>query len=472
MSSLASGLVIRAQYLEEPMLEFADGRTHVDPKAGIARFGPKSYSPPRRHPRTVRVGFIGTAESMAAAKEWMERTASGVAGDLIHPEFPGYMSDRGYFSQLEFSKDWQAQLTQSELTRLVGIRKSRVRFEETLNILESKVLILWRKEEPPQYIVVSMPDDLYRECRVVNYRDRHLGDVHRDLRRAFKAAAMKFQIPTQFLRQQTIDGRDRDHPSKIAWNFYTGLYFKAGGSPWGPSGLTPGTCYLGISFYRSLGSADLKMHTSLVQAFDEYGNGLALRGPEFQWDEDEMGTSSPHLDAPKAGELLTFALDRYEAEMRRAPQRVVLHKSSRFWNDERQGFTKVLGARVRQYDLMSLARQSRVRLLAASKYPPLRGTRFVVGDVYYLYTTGFLADLGQSHTMHVPSPLQITDHIGQDTPREVLLREILALTKMNWNSARMFGSLPITLRFSNLVGEIMREIPADRDPLPHFKFYM
>ena len=54
----------------------------------------------------------------------------------------------------------------------------------------------------------------------------------------------------------------------------------------------------------------------------------------------------------------------------------------------------------------------------------------------------------------------------------MLLREVLALTKLNWNSAALGGLLPITIKFSRLVGEIMREIPRDREPLPQFKFYI
>jgi hypothetical protein len=45
------------------------------------------------------------------------------------------------------------------------------------------------------------------------------------------------------------------------------------------------------------------------------------------------------------------------------------------------------------------------------------------------------------------------------------------LTKMNWNSAGFAGSQPITVRFSRLVGDIMREVPRDREPQPQFKFY-
>jgi hypothetical protein len=30
----------------------------------------------------------------------------------------------------------------------------------------------------------------------------------------------------------------------------------------------------------------------------------------------------------------------------------------------------------------------------------------------------------------------------------------------------------VTLRFAELVGDIMKEIPTDREPLPQFKFYI
>jgi hypothetical protein len=53
-----------------------------------------------------------------------------------------------------------------------------------------------------------------------------------------------------------------------------------------------------------------------------------------------------------------------------------------------------------------------------------------------------------------------------------MLREILVLTKMNWNSSRLGGLMPITVKFARLVGEIMREIPPDVEPQPQQKFYM
>lgn len=157
---------------------------------------------------------------------------------------------------------------------------------------------------------------------------------------------------------------------------------------------------------------------------------------------------------------------------RKTPRRVVVRITSRYWPAEREGLTSVLRGRVAEYDLMALSPQSAVRLIIASKYPPLHCIRVSVGELDYLYTTGFIAGLNEFHAMHAPSPIQIADHVGQDTSRQTLLWEMPALTKMYWNPARFGGLLPITLRFSRLVGNIMREIPLGRDPLPQFTYYM
>lgn len=463
---------ISCQYLGEPLLCFADGKQHIDPKFGVLNFGPKSYSPIKRHPSLVRIGFIGSAETIEIAKQWMEKTAQGVLGDDKHPAFPGFQKERGFFSELVFDDAWIGQLNRSEIEDVLKIKSERECFEAAVKLLESKLNLLSRKDQPPEYVVVALPEQLSKKCRVVDYKDTELGDIHMDLRRAFKSVAMKYRIPTQLLNMETVNGRDKDHQSKIAWNFFTGLYFKAGGFPWGPVGLQPGSCYIGISFYRPLGSTFSTMQTSLVQAFDEHGDGLVLRGHEFTWDSKKEGTKSPHLTEEQAIRLVDMVLARYQEEMGQRPKRVVVHKTSRYWPAEKSGFEQALQKYVSQYDLLALIPQNKVRLLIANKYPPLRGTRFTVEDIDYLYTTGFIAELNQFHGMHVPSPIQIADHIGYDTPRETLLKEILILTKMNWNSSRLGGLLPITIRFSRLVGDIMREIPADREPLSNFKFYM
>jgi hypothetical protein len=213
------------------------------------------------------------------------------------------------------------------------------------------------------------------------------------------------------------------------------------------------------------------VRTSLVQAFDENGEGLVLRGHEFQWNADKEKSASPHLTSQQADALVRMVLDRYQQELKVRPRRVVVHKSSRFWPAEAEGFRQALKEQVELHDLVALSPVNELRLFPESKYPALRGTRFHVGDLDLLYTTGFIADLGQFHGRHVPVPLLLADHLGQDTSRDKLLAEALVLTKLNWNSARLGGQLPVTLRFSRQVGDIMKELPEGVEPLPQSKFY-
>jgi hypothetical protein len=471
-AALGPASLITSSYLPEPLLLFADDGLHIDPKSGIARYGPRSLTSAGRHPTRVRVGIIGTAEHSDAARAWLASQARGVNGDEKNPEFPGWMPDRGFFSALEFADSWTEELGQAELRQALGTPSQKDRFEALLSLLDSKLRMLAERDSPPEYVVIAMSDEIVRRCGTADYTTAEHGKVHRDLRRALKSCAMRYRIPTQILQAGTADGRDRTPASRIAWNFFTGMYCKAGGYPWSPHGLTPGTCYVGIGFYRPLGTKFPTMQTSLVQAFDEHGEGLVLRGHDFDWDPDKTGSRSPHLTAEDAHRLMDRILDQYQQVTHQTPARVVVHKSSRYWPGERDGFRTAIESQVSRYDLMALDPQSNVRLITTSKYPPLRGTRFTVGDLDYVYTTGYIAALNEFHGVHVPAPLQVADHIGQDTPRDTLLWEVLALTKLNWNSAALGGLLPITIKFSRLVGEIMREVPADREPLPQFKFYI
>ncbi len=466
-------------WLPEPELSFAGEKTHSDPKVGIALYGPKSLGT-SRHKKEVHIGIIGTGEGAEIAQEFLQNCAAGIDGDVEgkegkiehkHTPFPGCNADAGFRCDLQLSTDLVEPITQQERREITRIKIARERFEALLTLLGDKMALLKDKDHPLDYISIVLSKDLYDACRVVDYLEPKVGMVHRDLRRAFKAIAMKSQKPTQILQEATAAGINRknktlDHKSKIAWNLFTGLYFKVDGLPWGPVGLPPSSCFIGISFFRPLGSVST-LRTSVAQAFDENGEGLVLRGHDFEWDEDKYG-KTPHLPAEMSKNLIEMVLKRYEQERRQPPQRVVVYKSSRYEPDELEGFQDALAA-IGKYDLVALSTTSDMRLVRAGEYPPLRGTSFTVGDISYLYTSGYLSELGTYPHGHVPSPLQIADHVG-DTSRKELMREIMILTKMNWNSADYAGLIPIPLRFSRLVGDILKEVVGE--PEAKYKYYM
>jgi argonaute-like protein implicated in RNA metabolism and viral defense len=102
---------------------------------------------------------------------------------------------------------------------------------------------------------------------------------------------------------------------------------------------------------------------------------------------------------------------------------------------------------------------------------PWRGTLCSIGESdHYLFTTGFVPAWNQYPGPHIPAPLKIgVDGSGDVQERA---REILALTKMNWNSAEGMGRYPITISFARKVGTIMTEIPEESAPNPLYRFYM
>jgi hypothetical protein len=457
-------------------LIFANSQRSLDPKVGVPLYGPRSLGT-GRHKGEIHIGFIGTRPSVTGAEDYLSKALQGVDGDDSHAPFPGCDASTGYRMALRTDEATVELITRHESDGVLKITKRRQRFELLLQLLDDKLGLLKGRDHPLDYVVLALSDELHRGCRVADYVEKGLGKVHRDLRRAFKVLAMKHKLATQILLDSTAhvddeDGgssrRGLDHASVVAWNLFTGMYFKAEGLPWGPYGLPPGTCFIGVSFFRPLGSTST-LRTSVVQAFDENGEGLVLRGHSFPWDEEKEGRS-PHLTEETAQQLVEMVLDKYRNERGgQTPQRVVVHKTSRFEPAERAGFEHALKA-VRLYDLVSLRRTDDVRLLRNAQYPPIRGSAFTAGDMTYLYTTGYVPHLcGYPHG-HVPSPLQLADHVG-DTSPDKLFQEILVLTKMNWNSANMGGLMPITLRFSKLVGDILREVPETQEPEPKYKYY-
>ncbi len=249
------------------MLQFEGSHVHPDPKVGIPLYGPRSHNSPR-HKSEIHVGFIGPAEAVEWARKFYEQCSDGVSGSKEHPPFPGCHSDRGFRCELRFNPAVIEPLTRQECLEISRQQKSRQRFELLLALSKSKMEILTQKDHPLDCIVFAIPEEIYQECRACEYVEKGRGSVHRDFRRAFKALAMTFLKPTQILRETTAgavvsSSRELDHPSRIAWNLFTGLYFKVDGLPWGPTGLSPATCFIGISFFRPLGSQS-SLRTSVV----------------------------------------------------------------------------------------------------------------------------------------------------------------------------------------------------------------
>ena len=123
-----------------------------------------------------------------------------------------------------------------------------------------------------------------------------------------------------------------------------------------------------------------------------------------------------------------------------------------------------LGIRIRQSTELKLFRNANLPVLRGSAYKYSKKKS-------YLWSKGYIPRLQTYPGREVPNPLEIFINRGVvDT--DVVLADILALTKLNYNSCIFADGIPVTLRFAEAVGEILTAGPLDDDvPLP-FKHYI
>lgn len=410
---------------------------------------------------------------MGLAEQWIEDCSGGVVGDGANHDFPGYRENRGFYSRILMPSGLREKITMNDIQAVADLKFRKDRFAASIKLISEKIEFLTGKDYEPQLIVLALPDELLTHCKTVDFNDPDHGTVHRDFRRAIKAEAMRYRVPTQILRQRTTEAtatsRNVDHKSRCVWNFFTGMHYKIAGAPWGPSMNSRGSLFIGVSLYKPLGANAGTLQTSVAQAFDEHGEGIILRCNSFEWDEAKDG-KSPHLDEDQSKALIDDAIKKYARETGQSPRRVVIHKSSCYWPDELLGFTRALTA-VPEYDLVALRYNNRIRLLRQANYPVLRGRQFTIGNRTFLETTGYVPSMRKFPHGHAPFPLEISEHHGDSSIEEVC-REILALTNLNWNSSFFASAEPITLKFSRTVGGVMKEMQAGVEPCPQFKYYI
>ncbi len=515
-------MTIDLEYLPEPKLQFGQYFDHEDSKTGLAESGPFGKNVPGLHPPEIKLGFIGTRETVAGAKEWIEECTSeiesenikfekieqaeseeGEAGTLFGPgvlggvtpaaevikrlykilnrDFVGFSRSSRWDCQFVLNDRWDQVLRPKDIDPILSHEDKKTRIEELVKLFDDRIRSLAQTRPTPDIIILALTPEMVEHADTV----RVTGNFFFNLRRAIKARAMKWKVPIQLLQRGTVLGKKskgRKGPlqekATRAWNFCTALYYKADGVPWRPTSLAQDTCFVGIDFFvaQELDNK-LTMRSSVAQAFDHLGQGLVLRGDPFEWDENQHGRS-PHLTNEGARKLIRQTLEEYRKVRGQTPRRVVIHKSSRFWGNEHgehnelEGFYRGIEEVQRniETDFITLS-QTGLRLFREGMYPPLRGTYFRIEDQHFFYTMGFIPYLQTYPGHYPPEPWELIERHGGSAPKD-LFREVLELTKMNVNNCSFADGVPITMSFSHKVGEIMKHIPEGDPVETGYKFYM
>ena len=253
------------------------------------------------------------------------------------------------------------------------------------------------------------------------------------------------------------------------WRLGIALYTKAGGIPWALAHARPDTAYIGIDYaIRANAAADHRFTICCAQVFDADGAGLDFIA--YEADDIRINRRNPYLRKDQMLKIMARSLQIYQRRHAGCvPSRVVVHKNTDFKRDEVDGCLAAF-SNVANVELVQIQESHGWQgVLFKGKrnpdgYPCHRGQVLPIGDnEALLWTQGNIPTLvsGNSYFKEgkgIPSPLLISRYAGRGDFYDVC-DEILALTKMNWNTDGPYTRLPVTLEYADVLAQVVKRMP-------------
>jgi TIR domain len=265
--------------------------------------------------------------------------------------------------------------------------------------------------------------------------------------------------------------RQMQDPASFAWNIGTTTFFKAGGRPWRVASARDGVCYIGLIFKRDV--FQTRQACCGAQMFLDDSDGLVFKGAMGPWYSPETGQF--HLDRAEAARLIKMVVGEYQNERACRPKEIFIHGKTRFNEEEWLGFCDAVDLKETKLTAVRITRSNEYKLYSSGELAVKRGTALkLTSRLGLLWTSGYIARLGTYPGRETPNPLRVEivrDSFGA-AAIELVMQDIMALTKMNFNSCIYADGVPVTLRFADAIGDVLvaakdKSVP----PLP-FRYYI
>lgn len=309
-------------------------------------------------------------------------------------------------------------------------------------------------------VVVFIPSEWQSFENFVNKEESF--DLH-DYIKAFSASK---GIATQLIREETLNDK---LTCQIYWWLSLSFYVKSLRTPWILNNQDKSTAYAGIGYSISKIKEKTEIVIGCSHIYDSNGQGLKYRLSKIDnYVLDKQ--NNPYLSFKDAFQFGVSIRELFYESLNRLPERVVIHKRTRFTKDEIKGIKASLNkAGIKKIDLVEISFEHDARFVAMSvynkelqvdKFPISRGTCIVTNKyTALLWTHGIVPSVRQPNYKFylggrsIPAPIKITKHYGESNI-DLISIEILGLTKMNWNSLDLYSKLPSTIDSSNRIARI------------------
>lgn len=520
-------------YIDEPLLTFGNGRQAADPRDGLLLYGPyeKWGSKNTFNSYSVAAGVIGTQRALEKYKKFVsdikrpfistKRNKRGqiISNEVQRPSYPGFEAvfnvqwpeKPEVFVEIKdleieeiFSNNANRRIRTSKLVDLYleKISKATTSLDPDINIwfvivnkkiysncrsqkgfgkdFKKSELKFFKSQEQGQMSLFST-EELFGED-VTEYLDSS-SDFHHLLKA--RANQERISAPLQIVVEPKLEFRDiernipysDDMKAFLCWSLSTTLYYKLGKRPWKLEQIRPGVCYLGLVFKKFQNLLNKDLVCSAAQLFLDDGDGTVFRGNNGLW----IGENEEHhLDEKEASNLLDLALrDYHENNNQTYPTELFIHGRAKFSDGEWSGFMKALYKHGAKTNLVGIVIKDQAPLKffrdvtdQKGSYGVMRGVGVIISEKEgYLFTRGFVPRLNSSTSMEIPNPLNITITRGEKDI-ETVLRDVMALTKLNYNACIYGDGKPVTLRFSDTIGSILTATENYKEERRQFRYYI
>ena len=299
-------------------------------------------------------------------------------------------------------------------------------------------------------------------------------ELLRKLYYKIKALALQKRMPLQVILKETLK---KDPLEFTVMNISVALYANGGGIPWileNPLMQTRGL-FVGISFH--LDHEAKNIYYGVVEVFDKFGRHLECKIRMYSSPTEIRSVRGLFIPGNEVRSILMGLLKEYD------PREIIFHKSAPFHNEEKEAIENVCRERGISYCLVHIERANPYRVYTDEESStPIRGT--IVLDATnenraLLNTTGrSMLDFGKMKEwfgIGTPKPLEIT--LEKNTTRynlREIAEQILAMTKLDWNTTEISVRSPITLKYSNkaasLASHLKKEISKGPLEIAEYRF--
>ena len=502
-------------YIEEPNILFANNQKCTDARDGLSLFGPLNQI------YGIKSGVIATQNGLKIFKEYLNKLQKPVfnKNNITRPMFPGF--------EAVFGCKWEPnnivfkEVSEIEINRFLYSGNTHKRTYDLVTLfIEIIINAIKNDEDRVDVWFVIVPDEIYKYCRpnsvlpkqfiqtksliskskakTFEYIPTLFDDLNNELitiekeadtynfdaqfHDQLKARLLPYTIPTQILRESTLAWRDftnkfgrplRDFTKiegHLAWTISTAAYYKAGGKPWKLGDIRSGVCYLGLVYKKIEKSLNPRNACCAAQMFLDNGDGTVFKGEVGPWYNPEKGDY--HLKPKEAKALLTQAIESYKDQNGVYPKEVFIHAKTRFNKEEWDAFLEVT-PNITNLVGVTITKTKPLKLYKSyGEYPIMRGNAFIVNETNaFLWTVGFVPKTQSALSMEVPNPIFIEINKGEANITQVL-KDILSLTKLNYNACIYADGEPVTLRFADRIGNILTASTEIKAPPLAFKYYI